>query len=598
MTLPHRRYSTVCLFVAAISGCGDEAGSNDTLIDAGPAAGAGGGAGQAPAGSSGTSGSSSNAAGSSNTGGRATGGEPAEDATGGKPGEPAEPPPPSCAKASSTAGDVQPPVLEQTLPGSWDENWLASPALVDVDGDGLLDIVVPRHSVLYVYRGDGSPLWQTAWASSASNSPEHGSVRMWPSAAVGDLDGDGETEIAVSAHPDDAGYNVAVYDHSGELLPGWPKAFGETEVRSIAAADVDGDGQQEILINKQADGPCTNVFELDGTIASGWPQVGECSAPRGDCIDYGGFNQNIGAGDLDGDGVLDVVSTYDAIGFGVFSGDGTPFQANPDFADSWITGVEAYHDLTLSMQGWGTGDRSEFTYSPPVVADIDADGDHEIVLAGDHEHTQSTDNQGISLWVLHSDLTRPPGWETPKDSGPPLRYESIGANIVPTYPAPSVADLDGQAGLEIVVPAYDGLLYAYHPDGELFWTYRFGSADPYVGASEALIVDLNGDGSPEILFTTFSGGEPRAPEATAHIIILDAGGNELFKVELSNRGSMAAPSVADLDGDGDLELVVSLKDSLGGGDGGVQIWALPGSSGNCVVWGTGRGNWLRQGYVP
>ena len=191
----------------------------------------------------------------------------------------------------------------------------------------------------------------------------------------------------------------------------------------------------------------------------------------------------------------------------------------------------------------------------------------------------------------------PEGWEVPKDSGPPLRYESIGANIVPTYPAPSVADLDGDPGLEIVVPAYDGLLYAYRSNGELFWTYAFGTASPYVGASEALIVDLNGDGSPEVLFATFSEGEPRAPLAAAHLIALDAGGNELFKVELSNRGSMAAPSVADIDGDGELELVLSLKDSLGGSEGGVQIWALPGSTDNCVLWATGRGNGLRQGYV-
>ncbi len=509
------------------------------------------------------------------------------------------PPPPSCNPAASgRSGDVQAPVLRSTLPGSWDENWFASPALVDVDGDELLDIVAPRHSVLYVYRGDGTPLWQTAWASSASNSPEHGSVRMWPSAAVGDFDGNGDVEIAVSAHPDGAGYNVAVYDHQGELLPGWPQAFGSNEVRSIAAADVDGDGAVEILVTKQADGPATNVFELDGSTAAGWPQVGECQAPAGDCIDYGGFNQNIGAGDLDGDGTLDVISTYDAIGFGVWKGDGTNFPTDPAFADSWITGVEAYHDLALSQQGWGTGDRSEFTYSPPVIADIDADGESEIVLAGDHEHSQSTENQGITTWVLNHDMTRPAGWETPKDSNPPLLYDEVGANIVMTMPAPSVADLDGEPGLEILVPGYDGLFHAYRSDGSVLFTYPFGQADPFVGASEALIVDLNGDGVPEILFTTYSSGEPREPETPAHLIVLDATGQELQRVELFGRGSMAAPSVADLDGDGQLELVVSLKDSLGGSDGGVQIWDLPGSSSNCVLWGTGRGGLLRQGYVP
>ena len=534
----------------------------------------------------------SNDGGSSDDGGSGGGGGQVE-------GDPITPLPPSCAPAESgSTGAVQAPVLRATLPGSWDENWFASPALVDVDGDGALDIVAPRHSVLYVYRGDGTLLWQTAWASSASNSPEHGSVRMWPSAAVGDFDGDGNTEIAVSAAPDDSGYNVAVYDHTGELLAGWPRAFGENEVRSIAAADVDGDGKLEILITKQADGPATNVFGLDGSTAPGWPQVGDCTAPAGDCIDYGGFNQNIGAGDLDGDGILDVISTYDAIGFGVWKGDGTNFPTNPAFADAWVTGVEAYHDITLAEQGWGTGDRSEFTYSPPVVADIDGDGATEIVLAGDHEHSNSTDNQGISTWVLNPDMTRPDGWETPKDSQPPLVYGSIGANIVMTMPVPAVADLDGEPGLEIVVPGYDGLMHAYSSSGQELWTYAFGQADPYIGASEPLIVDLNGDGAPEILFCTYSSGEPREPDTPAYLVILDSGGNELRRVELFGRGSMAAPSVADLDGDGQLELVVSLKDSLGGSDGGVQIWDLPGSSPNCVLWGTGRGGPLRQGYVP
>ena len=55
---------------------------------------------------------------------------------------------------------------------------------------------------------------------------------------------------------------------------------------------------------------------------------------------------------------------------------------------------------------------------------------------------------------------------------------------------------------------------------------------------------------------------------------------------------LPAPGVAEL------ELVISLKDTLGGGLGGVQIWELPGSSDNYMLWRTGRGNWRRQGYVP
>ena len=578
------------LITLSLLGCGGDDSSSS-------ASGGNGGTGA----SSGNGGTGRNGASAGNGG---TGGTAGNGATGGGGGA-VNPPPPSCAPSKSgSTGAVQTPVLKTTLDASWDENWLAAPALVDLNADGKLDIVAARHSVLYAWKGDGTKLWQTAWASSASNSPEHGQSRMWASPVVADFDGDGDVEIAVGSDADSSSnVNVAVYDHLGELLSGWPQHFGGSdEVRSIAAADIDGDGALEVLVNKTNKGPATAVYELDGKMHPGFPQVAaSCDppAPAEECWDFGGYNQNIGAGDLDGDGVADVISSYDAIGFGVFKGDGTPFPTHSSFSDKVITSVEAYHDLKLSLQGWGTGDRSEFTYSPPVIADIDADGDMEIVLAGDHEHSSSTTNQGITLWVLNHDMTRPAGWDPPKDTGMPLHSGSLGANIVPTRPSPSVADLDGKPGLEIVFPAYDGKLHAFKSDGSVYWSYTFATqSSPYTGAGEALIVDLNGDGSPEVVFTTYSSGAPKTPDTPAHLIVLDAGGNELHKVEIFARGSMAAPSVADLDGDGQLELVISLKDTLGAGKGGVQIWDLPGSGDNCVLWATGRGGLTRQGYVP
>jgi hypothetical protein len=302
---------------------------------------------------------------------------------------------------------------------------------------------------------------------------------------------------------------------------------------------------------------------------------------------------------MDGDGYLDVISSYDAIGFGIFHRDGSPFPAHADFSDAVITAVEAYHDLTLSQQGWGTGDRSEFTYSPPCLADVDRDEDLEVILVGDHEHSSSTDNQGVTFWVLNHDMTRPAGWDPPRDTGMPLEYGTIGHNIVHTMPSPSVGNLDDDDGLEIVAPGYDGNLYAFEEDGTEMWTYAFATTGtPYTGAGEALIADLNGDGVPEVLLTTYTSGEPREPDVPAHIVILNANGVELHRVEVFGRGSMAAPTLVDLDGDDDLELVISLKDTLGGGDGGVQIWDVPGSATNCMQWTTGRGGLLRQGYQP
>ena len=87
----------------------------------------------------------------------------------------------------------------------------------------------------------------------------------------------------------------------------------------------------------------------------------------------------------------------------------------------------------------------------------------------------------------------------------PLHDGGLGQNIVATRPAPSIGNISEDVGLEILAPAYNGNLYAFSSTKKQLWTYTFGTLSlPYTGAGEALIADLNGDGVPEIVFTTFS----------------------------------------------------------------------------------------------
>jgi hypothetical protein len=428
----------------------------------------------------------------------------------------------------------------------------------------------------------------------AASSNDHGSSRQYASPVVGDLDGDGDGEIAIAYSN-----KVAVYDHTGLLLTGWPRSFPgpDGEIRSIATADLDQDGTYEILAVKTSSGPVTVAWHLDGSVASGWPQVQDCT----NCNDFGGYNQNIGAADLDGDRIPAVVSTYDICHIGIMYADGSPVMAHemfwqppdPDPHPEPASGVPMFHDIDLAIQGWGPNgnDRDEFTDSPPVFGDVDGDGLPEVILYSDHERAGEYVNRGNCLWVLNPDMTRVAGFETPICSGTPL-YAGYENNIVQVAPAPALADLAGDFRPEIIVPSYDGVMRCYSPEGVLIWSYVFDTGEEdFLGASGAVAGDLNSDGSSEIVFCTYS-----TAQNVSHLVVLSADGTQLHKILLAKRGSMAPPTLADVDGDGDVEIVVSLKDTLGGGVGGVQIWDVASAAAGQLPWPTGRGNLLRDGH--
>ena len=79
-------------------------------------------------------------------------------------------------------------------------------------------------------------------------------------------------------------------------------------------------------------------------------------------------------------------------------------------------------------------------------------------------------------------------------------------------------------------------------------------------------------------------------------MILSARGKRLFDIRLRHQGSdgngigvPAAPSIADIDRDGHLEIVLSTFDH------GIDVYRVPRSGTNRLPWPTGRGNLRRTG---
>ncbi len=482
-----------------------------------------------------------------------------------------------------TPSNVARPVLRTTLPASWDENWFASPAVFDLDNDGAQEIIAARHSVLYVWNSDGSKKWRAPVGENATSPNNHGSSRQYCSPVVGDLDGDGLGEIGIAYSN-----KAAVYDHAGMLQNGWPQAFPGSggELRSLAAADLDNTGKCDILVVKTMEGPVSNVWDIEGKQKTGWPQVTDPNKN-----DYGGFNQNIGIADLDGNDQLDIVCSYDICHIGIFYPNGESFRAHSMFSGTYSCNVPMFHDINLAIQGWGgdLNDRDEFTDSPPAFADMDGDGLLEIVLFSDHERAGEYIIRGNSLWVLNPDMSRVDAFKTPMTTGEPL-YTGYQDNIVQVAPSPCITTFGGTTPC-IVVPSYDGTLLCVDANGTLRWLIQFDTpGGTFIGASEAVAGDLDGDGIAEIVFTTYS-----IAEDVSFLVIVNSLGQLLHRIRLNGRGGMAAPTLADVDGDNSIEIIISLKDTLDKGLGGVQIWNVSSAKKGILDWPTGRGNYLRTG---
>src|SRR5690606_22910189 len=112
-------------------------------------------------------------------------------------------------------------------------------------------------------------------------------------------------------------------------------------------------------------------------------------------------------------------------------------------------------------------------------------------------------------------------------------------------------------------------------------------------ASEPVVADLDNNGRAEVIFASWV---QKGTSATGKLHMLDDQGNVLHEVDLPNafgdenwNGALAAPTLANLDADPDLELVLNTAHA------GFVAYVLPDTAHARVLWGTGRGSYSRTG---
>lgn len=502
-----------------------------------------------------------------------------------------EPPPATCAAGATPQDAVAAPVLIASLGDRWNEGWLGSPVVADLDADGAREIVAARAGVLLGWHLDGTVVLRVELEG-----------RIWASPIVADLAPDhAGLEIAFAERG-----NIHLVGADGAELPGFPFAWRD-ELRSIAAGDVDGDGALELVavttspLESGGLRDIVIVVEADGTMHPGFPaNTTGASGCTEACYVTGGYDQNLALGDVTGDSAAEIFATQDNAYLSLHEGDGTALAASPIFEDRpTFLGVRFLHDYAEAQQGWAedeaTALQAHFTNSAPAIVDLDGDGARDLVVLGSVQNAAQTDRlRGVGLWALHPDGTRLADWITPFHAPDYLAglWDFEGENIVGATNQVSVADLfPDRAGPELVFAGFDGRVHCVDARAQQVWEHAYTTSDRVLTTGVA-IADLSQDGSPEIVLATYS------PDVGAgELVILAANGERLHTLALPGRGAMSVPTIDDADGDGDLDIVVALK---GGEDREPMVLVLevPGSAAGCMPWPTGRRDALRGGWVP
>ena len=478
------------------------------------------------------------------------------------------------------------PELVLSLVDSFQEAWLGSPAIADLDGDGKNEIIVARGNRIVVWNADGKKRWSFVAESVG---------RIWASPVVADLTGAPGLEVAFSARD-----HVFVLDQKGQVQPGFPVVWKD-ELRSLAAADLDGDGKLDLVVSLAKGGGQPDIvaaYRTDGSKVPGFPPNEAGTSGCDDkCYRAGCYDQNLAAGDLDGDGKADLVAPHDNAYASIHKGSGEAFDASPLYSKAKKTpGVRYLHVLAEAAQGYAedeeTALQAHFTNTAPSLADLDGDGRLDIVMLGSVQNAaQSKREQGVALWAVHADASRLEAFPTPLHFPGYLAglWDYEGTNVVAATNQAAVADVTkSSAGPEIVFAGFDGAIHAVSAKGQELWSYTY-TTDPRVLTGGVALGDLDGDGEAEIVFASYSPDKGKAA-----LYLLDSCGREQHRLPLPDRGGMPVPTLGDIDGDGTVEIVVSLKDAENGAP-GVLVYRVPGSTPGYLPWPTGRGNLRRSG---
>lgn len=261
------------------------------------------------------------------------------------------------------------------------------PAVANLDADPELEIVTVwgcSEIACFKFSKPDGPVWRASTGGQILVSP-----------AIGDVDGDGQSEIIVAGSADGKGGSggIYVFNSNGQLWPGWPVLDEYSFESAPALCDIDGDGHLEICLPSVVPAEL-HLLQWDGFEADGWPITLTTSRKSGAVI-----------ADINGDGSPDIL----------FSSPGLMRLALSFNDRSYLGGLLAWDfsgtAIPLNGSSISTGLLTEsspgprYRSSPALVGDLDGDGRLDVLACSIMDRTYGSgaaykNRSSLYLWSL------------------------------------------------------------------------------------------------------------------------------------------------------------------------------------------------------
>jgi FG-GAP-like repeat len=440
--------------------------------------------------------------------------------------------------------------------------------VTDLNGDGLDDALLNP--------GPGSPV-KVIYASPDGLDIDRVSelgINGGRALACVDIDADGSLDLAVAGSSD--AESTLYWGAQGNFSPDRSTPIPTTYACDVIATDIDGDGHVDLVIGQEKDKKTTNV---DSLVLYG--TGGRDPGARLDRLPGHG-TKGLGAGDVNGDGQIDLVLTgriagdvkaavpsyiYWNDGEGGFSPQNRTGLTTRDAYEAAAADLnfDGYPDLIFAEQYETQGEIGESSIYWGDAKGFSEDRRTGLVTYGPLGVTVADLNRDGYIDIVFGQLDRVPR----QGSDKPLHlsqifwggkdgYSTQAATELPTpvTGTPAAADLNRDGWIDLVFPN------GKNTDGaRLYW----GGPDGYhEDRSELLcfergykceVVDLNADGWLDLLFVIRAKG--KAKDTYSLVYLGSAQGfSEKRRLELPTRGAGDA-SVADLNRDGRLDVLLT-----------------------------------------